>query len=46
MKKRAKAMQKLVAITAMIDYFGPGYGARIVWGNKVNRKSPSDLGNY
>ena len=27
----------------MIDYFGPGYGARIVWGNKVNRKSPSDM---
>ena len=30
----------------MIDYLGPGYGARIVWGNKVNRKSPSEICNY
>jgi len=27
----------------IIDYFGPGYGARIVCGNKVNRKRPSDI---
>jgi len=27
----------------MIDYFGPGYGAKIVCGNKVNRWSPSDI---